>query len=91
MRESLALLLLSVYGVYARSQSDTSKGTFDYDTVKSYDVSIQCTDGIDVVTQKLVVNLIENQDVVDENPDVVENQGGTSLNGTNNSWYVVST
>lgn len=73
--EVKSTLLLTVYGVYARSQADTSQGTFDYDTVKSYDLTLQCTDSVDTVTKTLAVNLVDTS-----------NQASGSQNGTSNSW-----
>ena len=51
-------MLYSVdHGVYTANSSIP----FDYDNVSTYNVTIQCDDGDDIVYGKLTVNIIQNQ------------------------------
>lgn len=51
----------AVYSVFARSQAETTQGTFNYNDQRDYEITVRCTDGKDTVTSKMLVNLIQNQ------------------------------
>ncbi|VDI42303.1 Hypothetical predicted protein [Mytilus galloprovincialis] len=56
------------HGVYTANSSIP----FDYDNVSTYNVTIQCDDGDDIVYGKLTVNIIQNQaPVINSLPDSV--------------------
>lgn len=55
--QSLNVYFVSVYSIYARSQTDTSQGTFDFKTQPSYNITIACNDSKEIVTEQITVYL----------------------------------
>lgn len=51
----------TAYTLLARSQADTSLGTFNYNRYRDYEITIRCTDSKDPVTENIFVNLIQNK------------------------------
>ncbi|CAG2199308.1 unnamed protein product [Mytilus edulis] len=63
-----AIVLTTDHGVYTANSSIP----FDYDNVSTYNVTIQCDDGDDIVYGELTVNIIQNQaPVINSLPDSV--------------------
>lgn len=56
----LCNIYITEFAIYARAQSDTSKGVFAYNTQRDYVLTVVCTDYVDNTTGYITINLLQN-------------------------------